>query len=131
MGLAIAVALFFVPATAAPSGVAAHMARVCAPQLCRPASTVEVRTIVVKLEQLDKKELDRHTLLTVTNPFARALRYRAGLQRPESDQAFATSTCPVEVGKQSFEHWPEPLSRVFMKDLHLVAPGSNESKGCD
>jgi hypothetical protein len=87
-------------------------------------------TITVKFEQLNDPKLDRHMLLTVTNPFTKPLQYQAGILRPQNDHAVATSVCPVGPGQQSFEHWPEPLVRMLMRDLRLIEPGSDETKGC-
>ena len=93
--------------------------------------TNKANTIIVKFEQLHDPKLDRHMLLTVTNPFAKPLRYQAGIIRPQNDHSVTTSTCPVGPGQQSFEHWPEPLVRVLLTDLRLVDPGADEARGCD
>jgi hypothetical protein len=91
----------------------------------------KANTIIVKFEQLHDPKLDRHMLLTVTNPFSKTLRYQAGILRAQQDRPEGTSVCPVGPGQQSFEHWPEPLARVLIRDVGLVEPGSNEAKGCD
>jgi hypothetical protein len=98
-----------------------------------PVTSVKnkANTIIVKLEQLHDPKLDRHMLLTVTNPFSKTLRYQAAILGAQQDHPEATSACPVGPGQQNFEHWPEPLVRVLIKDLRLVEPGSSEAKGCD
>ncbi len=98
-----------------------------------PVTSVKnkANTIIVKFEQLHDPKLDRHMLLTVTNPFSKPLRYQADILRAQQDHPEVTSVCPVGPGQQSFEHWPEPLARVLIKDVRLVEPGSNEAKGCD
>jgi hypothetical protein len=97
-----------------------------------PVASVKnkANTIIVKFEQLHDPKLDRHMLLTVTNPFSKTLRYQAEILRAQRDED--TTVCPVRPGLQTFEHWPEPLARLLMKDLHLVEPASNEANdGCD
>jgi hypothetical protein len=99
----------------------------------RPVASVKnkANTIIVKFEQLHDPKLDRHMLLTVTNPFSKTLRYQAGILRAQQDHPEATSVCPVGAGQQNFEHWPEPLVRMMMMDLRLVDPGSEDTKGCN
>jgi hypothetical protein len=92
--------------------------------------THKANTITVKFDQLRDPTLDRHMMLTVTSSFSKPLRYQAGILRPQTDHAVGTSTCPVEPNLPSFEHWPEPLVRLLMKDLRLIEPNSDEDKAC-
>jgi hypothetical protein len=91
----------------------------------------KANTIVVKLEQLHDPKLDRHMLLTVTNPFSKPLRYQAAIQRAGTISVAMTSACAVQPASQNYEHWPEPLVQVMMKHLHFPGPSTHDDdKGC-
>lgn len=95
-----------------------NLRRVKRPQ--RPKVTLELR-----LQQPGKARADLGMMLTIGNPFKRALRYKAsflpaGADDPASATPKPTSTCPIAPRMKSHESWPHPILRLYLSDFILV-----------
>ncbi len=65
-------------------------------------------------------------ILQISNPFSKLLTYEAGIQ-PLGRQSFArTSTLPVQPGLTNYESWPEPLTRIVLKNFRLLDSGKRD-----
>lgn len=81
-------------------------------------------TLELKFEQLPAKP---DMMLTVSNPFPVAVRFRMGFMRPDSDRLLRTSSCPVLGGKKLFEHWPHAIFQLVVTDPQVLAEGDDLS----
>ncbi|MBN1608174.1 MAG: hypothetical protein JW940_16190 [Polyangiaceae bacterium] len=64
-----------------------------------------------------------NTLMTLHNPFAQPIKYRAGMKVPGQQDILATSTCPIIAGGAAFEHWPHAMDGVVLADFRLLESG--------
>ncbi|NVJ51345.1 MAG: hypothetical protein HWE13_01945 [Gammaproteobacteria bacterium] len=78
--------------------------------------TAPEKTIIAKLRQMK----DGAMMLTLTNPFGRALRINMGIMPLNKETLYATSSCPVIAGGRSFELWPYPIFQVWLGDMTLL-----------
>lgn len=95
-----------------------NLRRVKRPQ--KPKVTLELR-----LSQPGKARADLGMMLTIGNPFKRALRYKASFLPASSDDPASatpkpTSTCPISPRMKSHESWPHPILRLYLSDFVLV-----------
>lgn len=63
-------------------------------------------------------------MLSVNNPFSRALKYQLARIDTEHDALQKTSSCPVKPHQTAFEHWNEPQVQLVLMNPTLHAPGS-------
>lgn len=87
--------------------------------------------IVTHLESYVDEKGSRGTLLTVTNPFERPIRYTARIQRAGKAVFEDAATCPVPPHRAGAETWPVPLVQVLLKDFHFVAKDEATPKDCE
>lgn len=87
--------------------------------------------IVTHLESYAVEKGSHGTLLTVTNPFERPIRYTARIQRAGKAIFEDAVTCPVPPHRAGAETWPVPLIQVLLKDFRFVAKGEAIPKGCE
>lgn len=74
------------------------------------------KTITAKLEQ----DASGGMLLTLSNPFARPLKFDIGMMPLDADSLYRTSSCPVIPGGHSFEMWPYPIFQLLLADARLL-----------
>jgi len=59
-------------------------------------------------------------ILQISNPFSKLLTYEAGIQ-PLGRQGFArTSTLPVRPRLTNYESWPNPVTRILLRNFRLL-----------
>ena len=92
-----------------------------------PAVENPDRTMTLKLEQVAEVGM----ILTVTNPFSKPLKYRAGIHRLGYDKFHQTSICPVPQGLKSYEHWPEPLIQILLVDVRFIDENDQDEMACN
>jgi len=78
-------------------------------------------TLVVTLEQVTTGQGQNYMKLDVHNPFPEALVYKVAINPLRVDGFRAVDACPAGAGTTSYETWPEPLFKVRLTDLRLVA----------
>jgi hypothetical protein len=61
----------------------------------------------------------QHSLLVMANGYQQAVVYRARITR--AGRSGPTDVCLVVPNHYGFEHWPEPIDRIEIYDVHLVA----------
>jgi hypothetical protein len=64
------------------------------------------------------------TMLSLTNPFARPLKFDMGMMPLDADSLFKTSSCPVIAGGGSFEMWPYPIFQLVLANARLLDAGA-------
>jgi hypothetical protein len=74
------------------------------------------KTITAKLEQVDGKGM----VLTVNNPFDKALKFNMGIMPLDGEKLYKTSSCPVVAGGAAFEMWPYPIFQVALGNGRLL-----------
>lgn len=90
-----------------------------------PSVSHPEKTLTIKLEQTPGGGM----ILTTSNPFKRALKFKMGMMPLEKPELYNTSSCPVRGGMQTFEQWPYPLFQVVLGQPKFI-----EAKGkmdCD
>ncbi len=92
-----------------------------------PAVENPDRTITLKLEQVAEVGM----ILTVSNPFPKPLKYRAGIHRLGYEEFHRTSICPVPQGLKSYEHWPEPLIQILLVDFRFIDENDQDEMVCN
>ena len=92
-----------------------------------PAMENPDRTMTIRLEQ----DAEVGTILTVSNPFPKPLKYRAGIHRLGYEEFHNTSICPIPQGLKSYEHWPEPLIHILLVDFRFVDENDQNEMVCD
>jgi hypothetical protein len=60
----------------------------------------------------------RHSILILENGYDRAIVFRARMTRDGATRP--TDVCLVMPMRFGFEHWPHPLERIEISDIHLV-----------
>lgn len=95
-----------------------------------PSVSHPEKTLTIKLEQTELSNAGNVMVLTIQNPFDRALKYHADIARLDQDKEMQTSTCPVMAKLLSSESWPEPIFSINLQGLHLVASDSPEAGTC-
>jgi hypothetical protein len=78
-------------------------------------------TITVKLEQM----VDGGMMLSLHNPFGKALKFEMGIMPLDSDGLYRTSSCPIIADGDSFEMWPYPIFQVVLGNGRLLEPGDS------
>ncbi|RYG35993.1 MAG: hypothetical protein EON93_05745 [Burkholderiales bacterium] len=81
------------------------------------------RTITAEFKQ----QADGGMLLTVDNPFPKALKFRMGIMPLDKESLYATSSCPIEAGLKNFESWPYPIFQVVLTAGHFP---EGDATGC-
>jgi hypothetical protein len=66
------------------------------------------------------KKDDQLLMLTVQNPFPKALRYRAAARLKGRKEYVETSIIPVMAGLLSFESWQDPIEELILFDFKLT-----------
>ena len=92
-----------------------------------PAVDNPDRTMTLKLEQVAELGM----VLTVSNPFSKPLKYRAGIHRLGYEEFHTTSICPVPRGLKSYEHWPEPLIHILLVDFRFIDENDQDDLACN
>jgi len=77
------------------------------------------RTIVFKFEQQKETGDGKSMLLTVKNPFSKAIRYNMGMMPLDRERLLKTSSCPVRAGLSVFENWPFPIFQIVVANIHF------------
>lgn len=88
------------------------------------------RTLTFQFSQEEFEKGERLMLLTITNPFDRAIKFRAGMMLPSSDRLMKTSVCPLMPNGKNFESWPEPIFQIVLTDFHFLDK-LKESQACE
>ena len=83
----------------------------------KPAKDPE-NTLVFKLEHPGGT-----AMLSVTNHFAKPVKYRAAMQPGGKSVFYETSSCPVAAGLGAFESWPHPIVQLVLMDFRFLDPG--------
>jgi hypothetical protein len=77
--------------------------------------------------QLSQEAGSPATMLVVTNPFPRMVKYHAGMMLPASDKLLKTSSCPVmSNGRMAFESWPNAIVQLVLFDFRLLSENTAE-----
>jgi hypothetical protein len=79
------------------------------------------RTLTATLEQDDEGGM----MLTLANPFPKALKFNMGMMPLDVDTLHRTSSCPVIAGGKSFETWPFPIFQVVLANARLLELGDS------
>jgi hypothetical protein len=77
------------------------------------------RTIELEFSQKQDRKSPM-MLLRVKNPFDKGLRYEAGIQYNGKQDFLQTSTLVVPAKLMNIESWPDPLTRILMRNFQLV-----------
>lgn len=77
------------------------------------------RTIELEFTQNQDRK-SPFMMLSVKNPFDKGLRYEAGIQYHGREGFRKTSTVVVQPKLASFESWPNPLTRILLRNFQLV-----------
>ena len=85
------------------------------------------RTLEIEFKQ-ERDGKRSFMILSVKNPFDRTLVYEAGIQRHGQQKFVKTSSVPVPAHLEAFESWPEPLTRIMLKNFRLQAVKSAPMK---
>ncbi len=75
-------------------------------------------TITAKLEQMK----DGGMMLSLHNPFNKAIKFNMGIMPLDSDGLYKTSSCPVIAGGGSYETWPYPIFQLVLGNGRLMEP---------
>ena len=70
----------------------------------------------------------RHSLLVMENGYGQAIAYRARMTR--GGRTTPTDVCLVVPNYHGFEHWPDPLDRIEISDIHFVPWQRGEPVPC-
>jgi len=79
--------------------------------------------------------------LTLHSTYGGALRYKAFMELPPRSMEELrkhkgelpiqrTSSCPLEEGKDMYEHWPHPIYSIYITQLAVVDEGSKDAGVC-
>jgi hypothetical protein len=64
--------------------------------------------------------------LTIRNPYARYLKYRAAVVLPGEARPRDTKTCPVLSDyRPTIEHWPQLVDEILLTDFRLLPEGTS------
>jgi hypothetical protein len=77
------------------------------------------KTITAKFEQNAQGGM----LLTINNPFPKAIKFNMGMMPLKSERLVKTSSCPVGAGIALLEHWPFPIFQVVLGNARLLEKG--------
>jgi hypothetical protein len=78
--------------------------------------------IMVKLS-VEKVNSSQQTVLTITNPYTKTLRYHALKKHPTQEIYFPTTTCMISPDvKAGTENWNDEFREIALKDFMLVKP---------
>lgn len=75
-------------------------------------------TITAKLEQMK----DGGMMLSLHNPFDKALKFNMGIMPLDAEELYKTSSCPVAAGGNSYEMWPYPIFQLVLANGRLLEP---------
>jgi len=68
--------------------------------------------------------------LTIRNPYARYLKYRAGVVLPGEVRPRDAKTCPaLSDYRPTLEHWPQFIDEILLTDFRLLPEGT--ALGCE
>jgi hypothetical protein len=62
------------------------------------------------------------TLLVITNPFKKTIRYHCLIQHYKQQEFNETSVLPVRAGLKTFESWPYPITQVVISKVRYDLP---------
>lgn len=77
------------------------------------------RTIELEFTQNQDRK-SPFMMLSLKNPFDKGLKYEAGIQSAGQQVFRQTSTIVVRPKLASFESWPDPLTRILLRNFQLV-----------
>ncbi len=75
------------------------------------------KTVILKFWQ---EPSSNDMVLTVHNPLATFLRYRAYMLRPGASRREYTTSCPVLSERFGLEHWPHAISQVTLANFESL-----------
>ena len=58
--------------------------------------------------------------LRITSTLKHAVKYDLGMMLPEDDKIFGTSSCPVQAGLKSYEHWAFPVFQFIVARFRVL-----------
>jgi hypothetical protein len=62
--------------------------------------------------------------LRITSTLKYTVKYDLGMMLPDSDDIFSTSSCPVQAGLKSYEHWGFPVFQFIAARFRVPGPES-------
>lgn len=77
------------------------------------------KTITMKFQQQKDIGNGKSMLLTVENPFSKAIRYSMGIMPLDQERLLKTSSCPVIAKGSVFEIWPFPIFQIVVANIHF------------
>lgn len=77
-------------------------------------------TITATFEQME----DGGMMLSLHNPFDKALKFNMGIMPLDAEDLYKTSSCPVVAGGSSYELWPYPIFQLVLGNGRLLEPGN-------
>jgi len=77
------------------------------------------RTIELEFTQNQERDMP-FMMLSISNPFPKGLKYQSSIQYPMKEGFYKTSNVGVRARLKSFESWPQPLTRILLKNFELV-----------
>lgn len=96
------------------------------------SNTHPEKTLVLHLSQSTDAGMDNTMMFDIHSPFAKPLKYHAGLMPLDSTDGsmYKTSTCPVIAKGGAFEMWPYPVFQLALSDFHMLDPDSKDVGLC-
>lgn len=62
----------------------------------------------------EQNEGEPSMMLSAKSTYDHAVKYRLVMMRPESEQMYKTSSCPVSANMAAFEQWPHPIFQLMV-----------------
>ena len=75
--------------------------------------------------EVNFKEIDGGMMLTLANHLPSTIKYDAIMKAPD-DKLVYTSSCPIDAGLSSFEHWPHPIKFLALTNFRFQDGGPCE-----
>ncbi len=86
------------------------------------------KTLTVAFEQRPDIAGGYGMRLTISNPFGKALKYKAGETRPGGDAEFALGLCPVPPHGEGRKNWQYPVAQLVIANFSFVP--TEEAEAC-
>ena len=64
------------------------------------------------------------SMLRITSNSKHTVKFDLGMMLPDGEQILSTSSCPVQPGLRSYEHWSFPVFQLVAARFRLLAPDS-------
>ena len=75
--------------------------------------------------EVNFKKVDSGMMLTLANHLPKKVKYDAIMKAPDNKLVY-TSSCPIDAGLSSFEHWPHPIKFLALVNFRFHDGGRCE-----